>query len=72
VRFHDDAAAQSAINQFAVSHNPAVQAMVVERVRAALQPVEGSAEMPEAQLAGDWRSRHTAESVEWGSRGVEE
>jgi len=77
VRFHDDAAAQSAINQFTVGQNPAVQAMVVERVRMALQPVESAAQMPEAQLAGGashWRDRRAAEPAvtEWGSRGVEE
>jgi hypothetical protein len=72
VRFHDEAVAQAAINQFAVSQNPAVQAMVVERVTMALRPGESAAEMPEAQLAGDWRGRHAAGRGEWGSRGVED
>src|SRR5262249_37626513 len=40
VRYHDEAVAQAAINQFTVSQNPAVQAMVVERVTMALRPVE--------------------------------
>jgi len=64
VRFHDEAVAQAAINQFTVSQNPAVQAMVVERVTMALRPLEGAAEMAETQLAGgtrDWRDRRVEE-----------
>jgi len=72
VRFHDEAVAQAAINQFAVSQNPAVQAMVVERVTMALRPPENPAEMSEAQLAGDWRGRHAATRGDWGNRGIEE
>jgi hypothetical protein len=72
VRFHDEAVAHAAINQFAVTQNPAVQAMVVERVTMALRPAEGSAELPEAQLAGDWQGRHAAARGDWGSSGVEE
>jgi hypothetical protein len=61
VRFHDEAVAEAAINQFTVGQNPAVQAMVVERVTTALRPAEPVAGMPEAQIAGDWRGRRAAE-----------
>ncbi len=53
VRFHDEAVEQAAINQFTVCQNPAVQAMVVERVELALRPLEEAVvEIPETQLAG--------------------
>jgi pimeloyl-ACP methyl ester carboxylesterase len=64
VRFHDEAVAQAAINQFTVSQNPAVQAMVVERVTMALRPVESASETTDTQLAGrigDWRDRRVHE-----------
>jgi hypothetical protein len=64
VRFHDEAVAQAAINQFTVSQNPAVQTMVVERVTMALRPAENEAAMPETQLAGRTHA--------WIDRGVEE
>jgi len=64
VRFHDEAVAQAAINQFTVGQNPAVQAMVVERVTTALRPAESEAAVPEVQFAGRTHA--------WRDRGVEE
>ena len=61
VRFHDEAVEQAAINQFTVCQNPAVRAMIAERVAQALRPAERGADVPATYLAGgprEWADRH--------------